>query len=189
MSLCIVLVKHAQPVLDPSVPPREWRLADEGEAQARRLANFLQRFVPLELVCSPEPKATRTCEIVASELGAPFTVVEGLREFDRPVLPVMTADEHERVNAALFREFDRRVIGEESAAEALERFSKALLGQLERAGDANLVVISHGTVIWLLVGAHNEVNAFELWRRLRCPAAVVLAFPSLDLVEVVEQVA
>ena len=121
----IVLVKHAQPLLDATKPAREWDLAVEGEGQSKRLGAALREFVPCQLVSSPEPKALRTCEIVAGELGVSMTVVDGLREIDRPVLPIMSASEHERVNARIFTEFDRRVMGRESAREARDRFGEA----------------------------------------------------------------
>lgn len=188
MTRRVVLVKHAQPALDPSVAAREWRLSDEGEAGARRLAAWLRRFVPLQLVSSREAKARRTSEIVGEALGVTFRIVDDLKELDRPVLPIVAAEEHERFNAAVFRDVDRRVIGTESAAEALARFGKAIGREMACDGDAHLVVISHGTVISLLAAAHNHLDAFDLWKRLRCPAVVVLSIPSLELVEVVDHV-
>jgi len=185
----IVLVKHGQPVLDASKPAREWLLAKEGEAQSKRLASALRAFIPFRLVTSPERKALRTCEIVASELGVPMTVAKDLREFDRPALPIMPPAEHERLNAQIFADLGQRVIGAESGREALDRFAAAVLGELQRTKSGNLVAITHGTVISLLVGGHNEMDAFALWKRLRCPSYVVLDAPSLALVEVVEEVA
>jgi hypothetical protein len=41
-------------------------------------------------------------------------------------------------------------------------------------------------VISLLVGEHNSVESFQLWKRLPCPSFVVLEKLSLALVEVVD---
>ena len=76
----LILVKHAQPVLDPAVPSREWRLTREGEEQSQRLAGRLRTFLPFTLVSSPEPKATRTAEIVAGTLGITSAVVDLLSD-------------------------------------------------------------------------------------------------------------
>jgi broad specificity phosphatase PhoE len=181
----VVLVKHAQPVLDATEPARKWSLAAEGEAQSRRLAGRIRAFMPCRFVSSPEPKALRTCEIVAGELGMPMTTVAELREIDRRVLPIMPPPEHEALNARIFSEFDQRVVGCESAREAQERFSAAVLGALRETDQDNLVVLAHGTVISLFVSAHNRVDAYELWRRLQCPSFVVLERSSLALVDVV----
>src|SRR5438445_7540902 len=126
MPTALVLVKHALPVLDPTRPAREWRLGAEGELQSKRLASRLRAFAPLRLVTSPEPKASTTGEMVAAELGLHVSPVEGLREFDRPVLPLRSKAEHERENAAIFADLNRPVLGVESGRDALDRFSAAV---------------------------------------------------------------
>lgn len=183
----VVLVKHAQPALDATKPAREWNLAVEGHEQSRRLASSLRRFIPCRLVSSPEPKALRTCEIVADELGISMTVVDGLQEIDRPVLPIMSASEHERLNARIFAEFDRRVMGLESAREAQDRFETTVQKVLGQTKVDNLVVVTHGTVTSLFVSQHNHVDGFQLWKRLQCPSFAVLERPSLRLVDVVTE--
>lgn len=183
--LRVVLVKHALPVFDPSRPAREWRLGKEGEAQSRRLADRLRAFSPLRLIASPEPKACETGQVVAAELDLPITSVEGLQELDRPVMPMMLKAEYERVNAAIFADFDRPVLGVESARGALARFSAALGGQLAQTTEQTLVVITHGTVISLFACAHNGLDPLGLWKRLSCPSFVVMEVPTFALVEVI----
>lgn len=178
----LVLVKHARPVLDRERPAREWRLAAAGEAQAVALAKRLAGFLPFELISSPEPKAIRTAEIVAGMLGVEPRAVEGLHEFDRPPLPILPRDEHLRLNARLFTEPYRPVLGSESARVALARFSAALLPEIHARRTGNLVVVTHGTVIALFVAAHNAVDAFGFWRTLECGELAVLDLPSLELV-------
>lgn len=184
----IVLVKHALPVLDPARPAREWQLGAEGEARARSLALALQRFAPFRLVSSTEPKAMRTAEIVADAFGVELTGVDGLQEIDRPVLPIMPRDEHERFNARLFEQFDAPVIGAESARTALERFSAALGDVVASDPTSKVVVVTHGTVIALFAAAHNPLDAFHLWQRLDCSMFVVLALPSFQLLELVNPI-
>jgi broad specificity phosphatase PhoE len=180
----LVLVKHALPVLDPSRPAKEWQLGTEGELQAKRLASRLQVFAPLRLVTSPEPKALTTGQLVSAELGVDVTPVEGLQEFDRPVLPLMSKAEHERANAAIFTDLNRPVLGAESGRVALDRFAAAVAAELMQTGTQSLVVITHGTVISLFVAAHNRVDAFELWNKLVCASFVVVDVPSFSLREV-----
>jgi broad specificity phosphatase PhoE len=185
----IVLVKHAQPVLDAAVPPKHWQLAPEGEEQATRLAQRLGQFVPLTLVSSREPKALRTAGIVGRELNVPIEVIDGLEEFDRPALPLMSATELERLHARIFREPSARVLGNESGAQALARFSAGVDRALERVAKSDtLVVITHGTVISLFVAAHNDCEAIDLWKRLDCSSFVVLTLPDFQLVTVVNPV-
>ena len=189
ISTALVLVKHALPVLEPSKPAREWQLGAEGELQSKRLASRLRAFAPLRIVTNPEPKASTTGQLIAVELGLHVSSVDGLREFDRPVLPLMSQSEHERENAAIFADLNRRVLGAESGRDALHRFSEAIGAELARTGAQSLVVITHGTVISLFVAAHNQVNAFELWKELACPSFVVLDVSSFSLRQVVADAA
>ena len=176
----LVLVKHAQPVLDGEAPPREWRLSAEGEAQSAQLAERLKAFLPLALVSSPEPKATATAAIVSAALGVPHEVRNGLEEFDRPAMPILPPEEHDRVNAALFAQRSVPVLGRESADAALARFEAAIDGALAATDQrSNLVVIAHGTVIALFVERHTGRDALEVWRRLRCADFVTLLGPAL----------
>src|SRR5512134_3360936 len=98
MPTTLVLVKHALPVFELSRPAREWRLGAEGELQAKRLASRLRAFAPLRLVTSPEPKAFGTGQVVAAEIGLHVASVDGLQEFDRPVLPWMSKADYQREN-------------------------------------------------------------------------------------------
>jgi len=189
MSGPLVLVKHAMPVVDPTRPPREWHLSDDGRSQSRRLAQRLRRFLPLRLMASREAKAADTARIVADELEVPLGVVDGFEEIDRPRLPVMTQPERHRVNEAIFADPDKPALGTESARAALERFSRAVHQQLRHPDDRCLVIVTHGTVIALFVAAHNHLPPFELWRRLSCPALVVLERRSLAVREIVEDAA
>jgi len=182
----LVLVKHAQPVLDPAVPPRQWTLGPDGEEGARRLARALAEFMPFALASSPEPKARRTAAIVGAALGVEVRVHEGLEEFDRPALPLMSREEHWRVNAAIFSDPRRPALGAESGEAALERFRRGIGDAIEHAaGVDTLVAIAHGTVITLLAAAHNELDPMDLWSRLECPSFIVLSLPGFRLGRVV----
>jgi broad specificity phosphatase PhoE len=130
---------------------------------------------------SPEPKALSTSAIVAAALEVPIQPVEGLREFDRPPLPIMSPEEHQRVNAEIFSAPDRAVLGSESAHAALARFSSALLAEISAIPSGNLVAVSHGTVISLFVAKYNDVDPFTIWRALACASFAVLELPSFGL--------
>jgi broad specificity phosphatase PhoE len=52
----------------------------------------------------------------------------------------------------------------------------------------NIAIVAHGTVISLLVAAANGLDGFELWRRLGLPSALLVEWPGLKRVRVLEQV-
>jgi 2,3-bisphosphoglycerate-dependent phosphoglycerate mutase len=170
----LILVKHGQPVLDPSVPPREWRLGREGEEQSQRLAERLRIFLPFILVSSPEPKAARTAQIVGARLGITPSVVDGLEEFDRPAMPIVSSEEHERLNAGIFTTRTLPALGRESADAALARFTTAIDQALVSITSCEtLVVVSHGTVIALYVEQTSGRDAFDVWKTLSCGDFIV----------------
>jgi len=185
---CLILVKHAQPLLDAATPPRAWRLAPEGEVQAAALAGRLRAYLPFRLVASPEPKAVRTAAITGKALGLALQIIEGLQEIDRPALPILPPDEHRRLNASIFARHRSPVLGTESAAAALKRFGAALDAALAAAGREHVVAVTHGTVIALYVAAHNPVDGYTFWCGLSCGDFAVLSLPHRRILEVVRPV-
>jgi 2,3-bisphosphoglycerate-dependent phosphoglycerate mutase len=179
----LVLIKHGSPVLDPDVPAREWLLSSRGEAESALLADALRVYLPCRLVSSTEVKAQRTAEILARAFATGTSSVADLREIDRPAMPVMTREAHRQVNAGIFCQPDRAVVGTESAAAALRRFSAGVRHQLELTAQENLVVVTHGTVISLFVAEHNPVDAFAFWSELECASFVVLNVPSFRILQ------
>ena len=162
-------------MLDPQVPPREWGLSAEGEAQSRHLAQRLRAFMPLRLVSSRERKARQTAAIVAGELGIPLDVLDGLEEFDRPAHPIVSREEHDRLNARIFEERASPVLGSESADLALARFSAAVRHARASTPDSHhLVVVAHGTVIALFVEQLTGRDALDTWRMLQCAEFVAV---------------
>lgn len=185
----LVIVKHAQPMLDASRPPREWQLGREGKEQARRLADRLRPFLPFRLMCSSEPKAVQTAGILSTELRVEATAVDDLREIDRPALPILPQEQHRALNAPVFEAFDTAVIGAESARDALDRFAAAIRRLTRAHPTESMVVVSHGTVMALFVAAANpEVKAYDLWERLQCPSYVVLDHETFTVRETTAQV-
>lgn len=180
----LLLIKHAMPVLDASRPPREWRLGAEGRAQSGQLAERLRAFAPLRLVASREPKALETGEILADALDLSLDSADGLQEFDRPALPLVTDAERAQMNRAIFTHPERPALGTESASIALARFSAAIHAQLALTDHRALAIVTHGTVMSLFVGAHNDTDAFELWQRLSCASIVILEAASFALLQV-----
>jgi broad specificity phosphatase PhoE len=178
----LVLVKHGSPVLDPVTPAREWALSGQGEIEALHVAEQLLAYEPFDLVSSPELKARSTAQLIAAARGTHCRVVEDLREIDRRAVPIMEPAGHREMNRSIFSQPDRAVLGSESANTALLRYQSAIQAEIDRCESAHLVVVSHGTVMALLVARHNTVDAFRFWANLQCGNAVTLAVPLFRLV-------
>jgi broad specificity phosphatase PhoE len=134
-----------------------------------------------------ETKARQTAELVAERLDAPPEVSEGLHEHERRNVPITSEEAYRAAAASLFQNPNDLVFGDETAAQAGERFQRAMNGLLETK-EGNLIVVAHGTVITLYVVRRNELDPFELWSKLGLPSFVVLSRPGFRLLELVPDV-
>ena len=187
----VILIKHAAPEVVPGTPPEQWRLSEQGRSSCARLAEALRPHAPSVVVSSEEPKAAETGQLVAGALGIPFHEAAGLYEHDRSNVPHLRSGEFISLVEVLFRRPGQLVLGKETGAGALKRFRNALDDVLqEHGGEGKTVaVVSHGTVIALLLAEIGGGNGFELWRRMKLPSFAVLSAPTLALERVVESVA
>ena len=186
----LILVKHSAPLIDRQKPSHEWVLSEEGKQRCGPLAESLRQFAPTTIVTSTEPKAKGTAELIGQALGVTVEEANDLYEHDRSNVPHMEGAEFQSAVALFFNEPDELVLGEETASEALERISWAVEDVVAKhPGEGNLVIVSHGTVITLLVAHHNKVRSYQLWRQLRLPSYVVLELPDYKLVKTVDQIA
>jgi broad specificity phosphatase PhoE len=165
----VLLVRHSVPEVDRSIPAAEWRLSAEGRARCDALAKQLSTHDPELVVSSTEPKALETAELLAWRLGLDVRESAELREQERRTVGWLERDELEAAVLRVFAEPDQVVFGEESAASALERFTRAVEGLGDRA-----IVVSHGTVISLYVAARTGQDAFALWKGLELPDLLVV---------------
>ncbi len=165
----MLLVRHSLPEVDPARPAEEWPLSEEGRRRCGPLAARLAELGPTGILSSTEPKARETAELIAAELGLEVQESAGLRETARRTVPWLESEELRRAVRELFERPNEVVYGEESAAQALARFSAAVEGL-----DEQTVVVSHGTVISLYAAARTGRDAFELWSGLELPDLVVV---------------
>lgn len=184
----LILVKHAMPDVIPGVPAREWHLSEAGRARCGALAQRLEAYHPDLVVTSDEPKAVETGALLAKSLGLPLETAPGLHEHERRHVPYMDRGRFEACVADFFDRSDVLVFGEETAAQARERFTSALLPYLEAMSFRAPVVVTHGTVMTLFVRALVPVDAFAFWKRLGLPSFCVLTYPDFRLEALVEEI-
>ena len=184
----LILIKHAAPVVTPGVPPERWVLSEQGRLRCGPLAEAVRPYAPAVVVTSREPKAAETGAAVAAALGVPVEPADGLHEHDRSNVPHLPSREFISLVEVFFRRPAERVLGRESADEALARFGAAVEQVLEQHPAGNVAVVSHGTVLALLLAKHGGGRAFELWRKMGLPSYAVVDLPAWRVERVVEQV-
>lgn len=181
----LVLVKHSHVDVVPGRPSRRWELSAIGRERALVLADRLAGFGPARVVSSVEPKAAETAEIVAERLRVPAVTVPGLHEQERETAPHLGAEAFAAAIAWLFEEPSKVVFGEESADAAGDRFAAAV-DALD--GEADRIVVAHGTVIALYVSRVAGIDPYPLWQSLGLPSYVVLSLGTRRQVEIVTSV-
>ena len=179
----LVLVKHSLPEIEPAVPSREWHLSEEGRARSRILAEKLDQYDLDVIVSSNEPKAIETAGISARRLNVPVEVIKGLHEHERSNVGFLEKERFEPSIARFFSRPTELVFGEETADAAYDRFSKAVHGLSDRFMQANVALVTHGTVLSLFVSRTSALEPFSTWKRLGLPSFIVLSRPGFGLVE------
>jgi broad specificity phosphatase PhoE len=160
----LLLVRHAMPQVEPSVPAELWELGDEGRAAARALRPLIDG--PAYYVASTELKALQTLQEIAGHLDV-ATDAE-LVEVRRP--HGWSADYR-----AVARSYVEGICpdGWEPHGEVIGRFDAAVARHAAVAGARNstLVIGTHGLAptIWLASRYRLEPNPAEFWASLRFP--------------------
>src|SRR5262245_12236446 len=174
----LILVRHAAPATDACVAPNQWPLSAAGRASAHALAQTLAPYWPAALVSSREAKAAETAALLSRELGTRYTTAPGLQEHGRASVGWVSEAEFQSGMAALFAHPAAMAFGDESADQAYERFRAAIISVLELFPDQNVVVVTHGAVMTLLITrAQSNPDPLAFWQRLGLPAVAVLTRP------------
>jgi broad specificity phosphatase PhoE len=182
----LLLVKHSLPEILPEIPASEWLLSVEGRRRCQALADELAGHNPDLIFSSQEPKAQETAQIVAQQLDKPLFIVSGLHEHERKTVRFTNEEQFIANVKEFYEQPDALVFGEETAAQALNRFSSAVDQLISQNRDQNLVVVSHGTVITLFIAHNCGIEPFSFWSRLDLPSFIVLSLPDLVVLSITQ---
>lgn len=182
----IVLVRHGRPEVDPKVASHDWRLSDAGRNAAISLAAKLTDFAFQHVLSSPEEKALGTAQAVGGVLGLEVSVDADLAEHSRRSAGFLAAAEFEAGIARLFTRPDELVFGDETADAAHARFSGAVERNRRNSVAADVLVVSHGTVMSLYVSRLMGFDPFPFWRSLAMPTVIVLRGSHMKVIGVEE---
>ena len=185
----LILVRHSISAPNPDVDARNWALTNAGQDLCLPLANQLAKYQPDIIITSDEPKAIETGRITGTHLDISVHEMENLHEHER--LGVPWFDSVDAFNTAveqLLVQPELLVFGQETAIQALKRFSKAVDEVLAFYPEQNVVIVTHGTVMSLFIGQCAEIDPYPFWRRLGMPAFAVIDLPDFTLTRVVERV-
>lgn len=182
MTKYLILVKHSVPEMDETRLASTWKVSNEGQVRARRMAEQLEDFEPEVILSSNEPKAKETAEIVASQLQLDIQIVAGLHEHDRSNVPFLPHEVFQVSIREFFQKPDELVFGRETANQAYARFYQAVHSILNANRNKTIIIVTHGTVISLFVARLTGSSDLELWNRLGLPSFVAMDLHSNTLI-------
>lgn len=170
----VYLVRHGKSSLDGEEAERG--LEPQGLEHAEHLAGRLESLSPkvTAVYSSPYRRAQLTMEPLAKRLNLAVLVEDGFHEkrmSDQPITDIKAA------RVRMWEDFDFRLPGGETNAEAQNR----AMGALERVRashpDAAVAVGSHGTLIALILNAVTSSFGYDDWRAMPMPDIFRIDFP------------
>lgn len=212
MNADLVLVRHAPTLPDEEVVSAAWILVPGAMEQTAALAQALKLHKLTRppngdhtatssarqhaaqpgngsvgaidaVVSSVEPKALATARTLAGVLGAPLSTGVDLEEHHRPKSPLLEEAAFRRTMRRFFANPEVLVFGSETAMEAGARIRRGMRAALMARPGQRLAVVSHGTVLALLLAHPNGLDPFEFWSSLQMPEALLVRSQEMRIVE------
>lgn len=178
----IVLVRHAKPQIEETIPSADWKLSAAGALAASALAERLREFGFAGITSSPEPKAVGTAQSIAARLGLKVEVDDGFAEQARRSVGFQAREALEAGVAALFANPGTLVFGDETADACFDRFQQALDRQAAKS-DGDVIAVTHGAILSIYVGRVCGLDPMPFWRELGLPTAIVLTGRELRVID------
>ena len=171
----LVLGRHAPTVPRSGVTSSEWSLAPGANELTQALAAALKGEFPIDLVVtSHEPKAVGTGRTLAAGLGVKAITGPDLEEHHRQRTALLDEAAWLRTVRRFFGSPHVLLFGQETGAEARSRMQRGLRAAQGAHAGKRLAVVSHATVITLLLAGPNALAPYDLWRSMRMPEALVV---------------
>ena len=175
-------------------------LNENGIRQAHSLAGYLERQVVgkggtiTHIFTSPLERAKETAEIVGDRLRVPVEAVPGLEEMNFGICEGKSwleakAMYPQELSAWEENKRERRILGGESYQDVLDRFFSAYkiikrrlsLAELDGEKDNNILIITHGAVIMLLLSLRDGYSFSDSFLRVRVENARAYAFEAEEM--------
>ena len=161
MKNTLILLRHGRTQFNPDNPVSQWALSEEGEKQAKEIAESgVFDYVDV-IICSGEYKAKQTASYLADRLGKIVISNSGLNEIGRDDGGILTEEEHDKTLEFALRNQDQSRHRWETAQNALNRYESSV-DQINREYKGkNILIVSHGTVMSLyfakLTGTMDQI--------------------------------
>lgn len=164
----LILVRHSETEGQHEDSP----LTKHGVRQSQVLAQFLDRsgYDINKIISSPFLRAIETIKPFAHKKGLTIQTDDRLEE---RILSHEPLDDWEEVLHDTFQDHDLKMNGGESSKEAKQRVL-SLIEELEHQDLGNVLLVTHGNLLALLLQKYNHEIGFYHWKRLSRPDVFVV---------------
>lgn len=157
----IYLVRHCKA----SGQEKTARLTEEGILQSEQLVDFFLDKKIEFIISSPYERAISTIRPLSNELGLTLHVDDRLSE--RVLSQYNYADWMDKLRES-YHDLDLKLPGGESSQEAMNRGISTINELFERE-ESNLIVVTHGNLLSLILKYFDESFGFEDWQAIANP--------------------
>jgi len=171
----VYLIRHGKSSLKGEEAERG--LEPEGLQHAAYLGERLAALSPAveAIYCSPYRRAILTLKPLAGRLGLPIQIEPDFHEKRMAAGPV---DNLKAARIKMWEDFEFRLPGGESNAEAQRRATEAIDRIRAAHPDQAVAIGSHGTLIGLILNAFQPSFGYEDWRAMPMPDIFRIDFPA-----------
>jgi len=141
------------------------QLTDDGIQQAYQLAEFFKDMGIEYIVSSPFARAIHTIKPLSDYSNREIHIDDRLQE---RVLSTAQLNNWMDLLEQTYSDFDLKFEGGESSNEAAGRALQVIKEMIERP-EQNIVVVTHGALLSLIINQYDRAFGFEGWKRLTNP--------------------
>ena len=162
----IYLVRHCEAEGQSIQSP----LTLDGMKQSEHLCDFFSNISIQKIISSPFLRAVQTIKPLSKKLDIEIEVDKRLSE--RTLSSKNLPDWFDKLKAT-FEDMDLAFEGGESSSDATQRIVNVLDSVLNENTN-NIIIVTHGNILSLLIKKFDEHFGFEQWRNLSNPDVYLL---------------
>ena len=147
-------------------------LTEQGEGQARELAEILSTVGVDRIISSPFKRAVDTFLPLAMKMSIEIETDSRLAE--RVLSTENLPDWFEKLKST-FDDLDLKLEGGESSREAMTRIVE-VVGAVFNSDVENTILVSHGNLLSLLLKHYDNSFGFEEWRNMSNPDVYLIKY-------------
>ncbi len=174
----LFLLNHAESLVKPEIPNKDWSLSEEGALQAINLSSFLANLDCTYIYSSPYLRCRETVTPYAKTSSKLINIHQGLKEIHASYQPV------DHYNVALkksWQDFDYSLPTGESCQNGQKRAITTLIDIANNHNGKKILISTHKNFIGLTLNSFIPDFGFENMQKIKEPYVVPIVVENNEL--------